>query len=86
MQPATKAKSVPKDHFADAFRRLEGDLDDLRRMAGLGMLAVEANEDVDDLVRFTVAEMYTKAAALWQQYQAAFPGNADHLAAVEGVP
>jgi hypothetical protein len=56
-----------------AFRRLEEDLDDLRRMAGLGMLAVEANEP--DLIRFTVAEMATKSGLVWEQYQAAFLGN-----------
>jgi hypothetical protein len=37
-KPTTKAKRAPKDHFQDAFRRLEEDLDDLRRLAGLGML------------------------------------------------
>jgi hypothetical protein len=72
-KPATKAKRAP-DHYQDAFRRLEGDLDDLRRLAGLGMLAVEANEA--DLIHFTVAEIAIKAAAVWEQYQAGFPGNA----------
>lgn len=58
---------------------MEEYLDDLRRLAGLGMLAAEANEN--DLIRFTVAEMATKAAAVWKQYQAAFPGNVDAAAA-----
>jgi hypothetical protein len=59
--------------LATAFRKLETDLDDLRRLAGLGMLAVEANEG--DLIRFAVAEMETKATAVWKQYQGAFPGK-----------
>jgi hypothetical protein len=70
-KPATKAKRSP-DHYQDAFRRLGGNLDDLRRLAQLGMLAVEANED--ELIRFTVGEMVTKAAAVWKQYQGSFPG------------
>jgi hypothetical protein len=70
-KPATKAKRAP-DHYENAFRQLEDDLNDLRRLARLGMLAVETNEN--DLIRFTVAEMVTKAVAVWKQYQGSFPG------------